>query len=36
MPSGARDTMLSAVNWIATNLGWYYVLTVTLVIGFVL
>jgi choline/glycine/proline betaine transport protein len=35
-PSDARDTMLSTVNWIATNLGWYYVLTVTLVIGFVL
>jgi choline/glycine/proline betaine transport protein len=28
--------MHSAVNWIATNLGWYYVVTVTLVIIFVL
>ena len=36
MPGGARTTMLGTVNWIATNLGWYYVLTVTLVIGFVL
>lgn len=36
MPETAKDTMLSAVTWIATNLGWYYVLTVTLVIGFVL
>ncbi|WP_370455338.1 choline BCCT transporter BetT [Diaminobutyricimonas sp. LJ205] len=36
MPAGARDTMHTVVNWIATNLGWYYVLTVTLVIGFVL
>ena len=36
MPDGARTTMHSVVNWIATNLGWYYVLTVTLVIGFVL
>ena len=36
MPDGARTTMLAAVDWIATNLGWYYVLTVTLVIGFVL
>ncbi|WP_193510338.1 choline BCCT transporter BetT [Cryobacterium sp. BB736] len=36
VPDSARATMLSVVNWIATNLGWYYVLTVTLVIGFVL
>lgn len=36
MPETAKGTMLSAVTWIATNLGWYYVLTVTLVIGFVL
>lgn len=36
VPETAKDTMLSAVTWIATNLGWYYVLTVTLVIGFVL
>jgi choline/glycine/proline betaine transport protein len=36
MPEGAQTTMHAAVNWIATNLGWYYVLTVTLVIGFVL
>ncbi|WP_249295853.1 choline BCCT transporter BetT [Agrococcus sp. Marseille-Q4369] len=35
-PETAKDTMLSVVTWIATNLGWYYVLTVTLVIGFVL
>ncbi|WP_411721976.1 choline BCCT transporter BetT [Mycetocola sp.] len=36
MPDGARSTMLAVVNWIATNLGWYYVLTMTLVIGFVI
>ncbi|SDR65307.1 choline BCCT transporter BetT [Agrococcus carbonis] len=36
MPGNARDTMQDVVAWIATNLGWYYVLTVTLVIGFVL
>jgi choline/glycine/proline betaine transport protein len=36
MPDDARTTMKSAVDWIATNLGWYYVLTMTLVIGFVL
>lgn len=36
MPQHAKDTMLAAVTWIATNLGWYYVLTVTLVVAFVL
>lgn len=36
LPGNARTSMKSAVDWIATNLGWYYVLTVTLVIGFVL
>ncbi|MRX51737.1 BCCT family transporter [Paracoccus sp. S-4012] len=35
-PADARDTMHSAVIWIATSLGWYYVLTVTLVVGFIL
>ncbi|HRO61421.1 MAG TPA: BCCT family transporter [Burkholderiaceae bacterium] len=35
-PGDARTTMKQVVDWIATNLGWYYVLTVTLVIGFVL
>lgn len=36
MPDTARITMKAWVDWIATNLGWYYVVTVTLVIGFVL
>lgn len=36
MPDDTRTTMKIAVDWIATNLGWYYVLTMTLVIGFVL
>lgn len=36
LPVNARTTMKSTVDWIATNLGWYYVLTVTFVIGFVL
>ncbi len=36
MPEDARTRMKAAVDWIATNLGWYYVLTMTLVIGFVL
>ncbi len=36
VPADARTTMKAAVDWIATNLGWYYVVTVTLVIGFVL
>ena len=36
MPDDARLHMQATVHWIARNLGWYYVLTVTLVIGFVL
>lgn len=36
IPLGARTAMKTAVDWIATNLGWYYVLTMSLVIGFVL
>lgn len=36
IPEHASTTMKMAVDWIATNLGWYYVLTMTLVIGFVL
>ena len=36
VPDSASATMKSMVNWIATNLGWYYVLTVALVILFVL
>ncbi|AVO41129.1 choline BCCT transporter BetT [Simplicispira suum] len=35
LPEGARTTMKAVVDWIATNLGWYYVLTMALVIGFV-
>ena len=35
MPESAHTTMKLAVDWIATNLGWYYVLTMALVIGFV-
>ncbi|GGK15384.1 choline BCCT transporter BetT [Luteimonas terricola] len=36
VPAEARATMKAAVDWIAYNLGWYYVLTMTLVVGFVL
>lgn len=36
MPSSASTTMKAVVDWIATNLGWYYVITMVLVIGFVL
>jgi len=36
VPETARTTMHAMVHWIATNLGWYYVLTVALVIGFVI
>lgn len=36
VPDSAAAAMSSAVSWIATNLGWYYVVTVTLVVLFVL
>ncbi|MFP3461978.1 choline BCCT transporter BetT [Arthrobacter globiformis] len=35
-PGNAEDTMKAVVGWTAENLGWVYVLTVTVVIGFVL
>ncbi|MET3812074.1 choline BCCT transporter BetT [Arthrobacter sp. UYEF3] len=35
-PTGAAATMKNVVAWIAQNLGWFYVLTVTVVIVFVL
>ena len=35
-PTGASATMKTVVAWVAENLGWLYVLTVTVVIGFVL
>src|SRR5690606_11621969 len=35
-PDHARVAMKHLVDWIAWNLGWYYVLTVPLVMGFVL
>ncbi len=35
MPAQASSVMELVVNWIATNLGWYYVLTMALVIFFV-
>jgi len=36
MPTGAAATMKTVVGWIARNVGWFYVLTVTVVIVFVL
>ena len=36
VPDKARATMKATVDWIAMSLGWYYVVTMTLVIGFVL
>ena len=36
LPNTAQTTMKTAVDWIAENLGWYYVLTITIVILFVL
>ena len=35
-PVSAQSTMKTTVDWIAENLGWFYVVTVTVVIGFVL
>ena len=35
-PGTADATMKTVVSWIAKNLGWFYVVTVTVVIGFVL
>lgn len=35
MPDNARTTMKASVDWIASSLGWYYVVTMALVIGFV-
>src|SRR5690606_30977202 len=32
LPAEARNLMKAMVDWIAWNLGWYYVLTITLVI----
>ncbi|WP_113718987.1 choline BCCT transporter BetT [Arthrobacter dokdonensis] len=36
MPTNAENTMTTVTGWVAQNLGWFYVLTVTVVIGFVL
>jgi choline/glycine/proline betaine transport protein len=36
VPANAQSTMKTVVAWIAENVGWFYVLTVTVVIGFVL
>jgi choline/glycine/proline betaine transport protein len=36
VPATAQSTMKTVVAWIAENVGWFYVLTVTVVIGFVL
>ncbi|MDJ0339060.1 choline BCCT transporter BetT [Cryobacterium sp. PH31-O1] len=35
-PANADGTMKTVVAWIAENVGWFYVVTVTAVIGFVL
>ncbi|HJA39704.1 MAG TPA: BCCT family transporter, partial [Candidatus Brevibacterium intestinigallinarum] len=35
MPGTAQSTMKTAVDWIAVNVGWFYVVTVTAVILFV-
>lgn len=35
-PSQAETVIFGSMDWIGTNLGWYYVLTVTIVVVFVL
>ncbi|MCY0906653.1 choline BCCT transporter BetT [Arthrobacter sp. H14-L1] len=35
-PANADDTMAVVTSWVAANVGWVYVVTVTAVIGFVL
>lgn len=35
LPDQAGGVIGEAVGWVATNLGWYYILTATLVLGFV-
>lgn len=36
LPDTASQIMQVTVNWIAVNLGWYYVITMTFVIAFIL
>ncbi|MDJ1372105.1 choline BCCT transporter BetT [Gulosibacter molinativorax] len=35
-PANAESTLQQVVGWIGENLGWWYVLTITVVIGFVI
>lgn len=35
LPDQAGGVIGSPVGWVATNLGWYYIVTATLVLGFV-
>lgn len=35
-PSQAETVIFDSMDWIATNLGWYYVLTATIIVVFVL
>lgn len=35
-PDNASSTMQQVVSWIGTNVGWVYVVTITIVIGFVI
>ena len=36
LPAQAETVIFGTMDWVATNLGWYYVLTVTIVVVFVL
>lgn len=36
LPGQAESVIFGTMDWVATNLGWYYVLTVTIVVIFVL
>lgn len=36
VPSQAESVIFGSMDWVAANLGWYYVLTITIVVVFVL
>lgn len=36
LPAQAERVIFGSMDWVATNLGWYYVLTVTIVVVFVM
>src|SRR5699024_3100413 len=36
LPTQAESVIFGSMDWVADNLGWYYVLTITIVVVFVL